>query len=66
MSNKVEATFHGGERHPSEHWLEVTGVRVLDPDGWDRSNFEESWAEPITLEEFNQRVALSTAMAPRR
>lgn len=44
----------------SEHWAEVTGVIVFDPDGWDRQNFEASWSEEITLAEFKRRVWMST------
>lgn len=44
----------------SEVWAELTGVVVLDPDGWDRSNFTASWSEPITLEEFRSRTYMST------
>ena len=46
-----------------EEWLKdprLAGVTVLDPDGWDRANFEESWAEEITLMEMQTRVAQST------
>lgn len=35
---------------------------VLDPDGWDRANFEVSWNEPITEEEFVRRLQRSTCM----
>ena len=44
----------------SQVWADLTGVVVLDPDGWDRSNFAASWSEPITLEEFRSRVYIST------
>ena len=34
---------------------------ILDPDGWDRTNFEESFrAEEITKEEFGDRLGCST------
>jgi hypothetical protein len=36
------------------------GLVILDHDGWDRQNFEQSMAELITEEEFNRRVGLST------
>lgn len=32
----------------------------MDPDGWDRQNFEASWSEPITIAEFKRRVWMST------
>lgn len=34
---------------------------IMDPDGWDRKNYEYSFKqEPITLEEFNLRLSYST------
>lgn len=37
---------------------------VVDPDGWDRTNFTHSWyREQITLEEYQRRVSLSTVMS---
>lgn len=46
----------------SEEWMKKLkpGCRVLDPDGWDRYDFEKSWAEEITEEEFNKRFNRST------
>lgn len=41
-------------------WQMITGVIIMDPDGWDRQNFDESWAEEITLDEFKRRVWMST------
>lgn len=36
---------------------------VLDPDGWDRKNFQFSWFEElITEEEYEQRIMSSTCM----
>jgi hypothetical protein len=49
----------------SEQWqadAEHTYV-VLDPDGWDRSNFDFSfYEEMITEQEFMKRLASSTLM----
>lgn len=50
-----------------EEWLaqpEYKGLIILDPDGWDRKNFEESWAEPITQEVFIRRVMISICIFP--
>lgn len=50
-----------------ESWLrdpDFEGITVLDPDGWDRSNFEQSWNEPITCYEFEVRLGLSTCQYP--
>lgn len=39
------------------------GVEILDPDGWDRSNWEVSWNEKITVKEFYYRRAISTTQS---
>lgn len=46
-------------RTPDE-WQKMLGVKVLDPDGWDRRNLEESWSEPISEDEFRIRASMST------
>jgi hypothetical protein len=33
---------------------------IIDHDGWDRDNFEESWNERITKKEFDRRLSKST------
>lgn len=48
------------ELRTSEEWSEHFGIKVLDPDGWDRKNLAESWAESITKEVFLERVFEST------
>lgn len=45
---------------PSQKWCEQLGVSVIDPDGWDRTRFNEAWAEPITRGEFARRLTAST------
>lgn len=47
-------------KRPSGEWCLLHGVTVLDPDGWNRRDFQASWLEPITETEFRQRVAEST------
>ena len=51
------------QKTPSE-WLkdERFGycILVLDPDGWDRKNFAEDWARPLTEEEMHGKVMMST------
>lgn len=57
---------HEDLRTPDE-WLEdddFKGIIVMDPDGWDRSNYEESWAEKITRDEFGNRMGRSTCQIP--
>jgi len=48
----------------SEEWQkEIPYPKVLDPDGWDRVNFLQSWyGEQISLFEYNKRVSESTCM----
>lgn len=46
----------------STAWSEHFGVIVLDPDGWDRSNFKQSWYEEIDELEFKRRLQHSTSM----
>lgn len=47
----------------TSEWLDIFGISagcIIDPDGWDRSNFEASWNERITEEEFKKRYSRST------
>lgn len=49
----------------SADWLQepaYKGIVVMDPDGWDRSNYAVSWAEEITEKEFNKRLVGSTCL----
>lgn len=53
------------ELKTSEEWLKEQDriEKVLDPDGWDRSNFQYSfYEEKISKEEFDKRVFSSTCM----
>lgn len=44
----------------SAEWLSPI-VTIVDPDGWDRTNFNFSfYEEEISKEEFEKRLALST------
>lgn len=46
------------EEVPEEH-----GLIIIDPDGWDRKNYEYSFNEElITKEEFMKRLNYSTTM----
>lgn len=53
----------------SADWLKYDpnyeGYAIVDPDGWDRANFDQSWAELITREEFTRRVMLSSTIIKR-
>ena len=53
----------------SEEWekLDESGVVVLDPDGWDRSNYQFSYyEEKITHEEYERRKMFSTCYFPKK
>ena len=45
-----------------KQWQQLTEVTIIDADGWDRSNWNESWNEPISFDEFIRRLSLSTTM----
>jgi|688.fasta_scaffold761113_3 hypothetical protein len=46
---------------PSSEWIKQYGYIILDPDGWDRTNFDYSFnKELITKEEFEKRLSEST------
>lgn len=46
----------------STDWSRHFECLVYDPDGWDRVNFESSWGELITEEEFRKRASQSTLL----
>ena len=46
----------------TEHFA---GVKVLDPDGWDRKDFARSWAEKLTYPEMLKRLAKSPCITRR-
>ena len=50
------------QKKTSQDWQEfLPNPKVLDPDGWDRRNFQFSWYEElITFKEYKNRVFLST------
>ena len=53
MSKEIKKT--------SAEWIKEVGYEVLDPDGWDRTNFDYSWnKEKIPMAEFNRRLSMST------
>lgn len=49
----------------SEEWYKIhTDLIILDPDGWDRKNYDFSWhQEPITETEFFRRRMWSTCLS---
>lgn len=46
----------------SEEWQKLLpNPKVLDPDGWDRANFDHSWnEEKISRQEYEDRLIQST------
>lgn len=53
------------EKKTSKEWLELIGpssdLKILDPDGWDRTNYDYSFnEEKIEREEFEKRLMVST------
>ena len=46
----------------SDSWQkEFPNVKILDPDGWDRKNFQYSWFEElISYDEYIRRTVRST------
>lgn len=58
-----------GELKTSCEWLNsmTVDVVILDFDGWDRTNLQESfYREKITAEEFNKRLSISTVCIARK
>ena len=59
----------GSLKFPASHWEQVTGVQIIDADGWAGVNEEGfqlcPWEAPITKDEFLRRAAESTAQYPR-
>lgn len=45
----------------SSEWIKEVGYEVIDPDGWNRSDLQNSWYEEmITYQEFQKRLLGST------
>ena len=62
VSVVMSGTMKGTEElKTSLEWQSLCTVLVMDPDGWDRANFEYSWyEEKITRSEWERRMASST------
>ena len=49
------------ELKTSAEWVKGYNVHILDPDGWDRKNYNYSFnEEKITRKEFEKRLIFST------
>jgi hypothetical protein len=45
----------------SSEWIKEYNVKILDPDGWDRTNYDYSFnKEEITRKGFERRLMFST------
>jgi len=46
----------------ADDWCKLTGIEVMDPDGWDRraDKFDADWNREITFEEFWEKATMST------
>lgn len=66
VNDREERGYASGDfyREPvkkaSEIWCYDTGIEVMDPDGWNRKDYENSWCEEITRDEFIRRAGMST------
>jgi len=50
-----------GTLRTSEEWNQIFNIPIMDPDGWDRKNYDYSFKEEkISYEEFRMRVNRST------
>lgn len=49
----------GVERRTIKGWCELIGVKIIDPDGFDRTN-PDLWVMFYTVEEFNKGLNLSS------
>lgn len=51
------------ELRTSSEWQSMRGDVIMDPDGWDRRNYEFSfYKEKISLSEYEHRLSLSTML----
>lgn len=47
-----------------KEWQEETGITILDPDGWRKD--KKSFDEPISEDDWNERMKWSTCMIPAK
>ena len=43
-----------------ELWCKLTGIEILDPDGWNRADYQNDWNKPLNFEQFYGKAILST------
>jgi hypothetical protein len=57
----MNKTFRKTTLKTSAEWVKDVSYRILDPDGWDRANYDYSFnKEKITFAEFQRRLFSST------
>lgn len=56
----VVMSYNPNELQASADWADIYPYEIIDFDGWDRKNLEDSWYELITWDEFNKRANQST------
>lgn len=50
----------------SQQWYEEYPIQIVDPDGWDKYNFQYSWYhELITFREFDRRASASVCITKK-
>ena len=50
----------------SAEWIKKVNYEIINPDGWDRKNYDYSFnKEKITMEEFQKRLSLSTVISKK-
>lgn len=65
---QITPTINSEDLKTSKEWYELIpvehGLFIMDPDGWDRSNYDYSFEEEkITKAEFVRRLSYSTIMS---
>lgn len=45
--------------HTPDEWCEILSAEIADPDGWRSPNYKD-WDEPITKDEFDERLLKCT------
>ena len=69
FSSTVPRDSSGEVMLPSSVWAETgeyKDVQILDPDGWDRTNFDEDFNRPVTEKTFREKLSESTVRWPKR
>lgn len=61
MHAKTPDCFKDKDLKTSKNWQKLCKIQILDPDGWNRKNFDYSWKEElINRNEFEKRMFHST------